>query len=1141
MDLNKLLFFNKEGFPYNFNIENSAITGKILFDENGSDTFKTLGMYIFEDVSPIDVSGYFNMKKFEFYNLSGTSFYGKTNTNFSADSIIKVNQNSSFYSKWIYGTNIDKKFPTGTIITTNQATLPDYYVVISTKSNAILIINNINNSIFTNIIATIINPIIINSVNIISTLYDPLISGASFVTDKKISIINSTYNDSVVSFLNSASSYTNVVTTSMLGTTGDTLNIYLTVLSERFKLYQGDISVLGNNLTLINGNNSNLNIGDEIIITDTLGNNIPSLPIMNILNKLTEETITGNTVYFNINSSLDDNNDTVYRYFVSFSSTTSLQVNDIIRIDYSGVTGLTLLNNSKLLTILAIYTSGNLTTLEVKQPVYNEIMNYNIVKLLNKNQQNTYTINYSITSAVTNCIIYSTNINTTLSQNIVNDYPTTISTLVNKYSNLLNTLGINIFYNSGLTIESIYETLNPYYSISAITCGVSALTLNNTNVNKMLLNVTEQLTKEKHLLSNPICEKFNSKILFDLNSDGSLYGFKITINNDDYYINYNISTEQTIIDFLSSYGTILYSKGIDATLSGTNILVLNSNYYDVDVYNFVIRTNKVSTYSILNYVYNKSIILSSNEIRSVDTIKYDYTFNLPSAATYLSGTSFIITDNLSNVYTITLGADTSREDVLILFNTLGIGIWTLDTSLSYNIYYATDSFPLDDDPILVSLEIIDPIPPFPEDVPIIYINKDLTYTPSNFDITLSGSGAAAIDWSDGTVSNITLTSTPTLYNHTISTSNTDPIRIGGNNVQYADITNSVTLTTIDISQMSSLTYFSYHNCSTTIPIDVSHNPNLLTLYMGFSPNLSYANHGICNTNLQYLDFGTTNANDVFIVTGNTQLTTMTSSSVVNFSGINCSHNALTSFSGSFTMGTLLTLDISYNNFTTFTIPNNVLTFNCSHNNLTTLNTNNVVTLDCSYNSMTSFTAGNSLTSINIANNNLTGTLNTTLQNVNCDNNVGLNTLTYNNGNYGSSISMNISGNTLTTINYAGYNSFSPPTAGYLNIVASALTSLVIDAANLIPPFAPDPTNYLAGINVNGTQITTLSLANVSTNILSSVYLQNDQLSTAALDGILDFLNAASVNNGILNINGNVGTPTGSKVTTLQGKGWTITT
>jgi hypothetical protein len=52
---NSLLYFNKEGYPHNFqyNDETENWEGKIIFDENSDETFKTQSLHIFENVDII--------------------------------------------------------------------------------------------------------------------------------------------------------------------------------------------------------------------------------------------------------------------------------------------------------------------------------------------------------------------------------------------------------------------------------------------------------------------------------------------------------------------------------------------------------------------------------------------------------------------------------------------------------------------------------------------------------------------------------------------------------------------------------------------------------------------------------------------------------------------------------------------------------------------------------------------------------------------------------------------------------------------------------------------------------------------------------------------------------------------------------
>jgi hypothetical protein len=97
---NKLLFFDKEGYPYNltYNEDINEWSGKIFFDENSSDTFRTICLYIFESVSPYEFSDTFDVRSSQLFNYSGMTFNPQTlNTNEEIWDIKKVNNSSYFY------------------------------------------------------------------------------------------------------------------------------------------------------------------------------------------------------------------------------------------------------------------------------------------------------------------------------------------------------------------------------------------------------------------------------------------------------------------------------------------------------------------------------------------------------------------------------------------------------------------------------------------------------------------------------------------------------------------------------------------------------------------------------------------------------------------------------------------------------------------------------------------------------------------------------------------------------------------------------------------------------------------------------------------------------------------------------------
>ena len=98
--MENLLFFNKKGYPYNFTYNNNKWDGKLMFDENASDTFRTLGMYIFEKVEPIEYVSSSDFLKLTYYDNSGITFTGKINyENQNITGIEKVNTSSEFLER----------------------------------------------------------------------------------------------------------------------------------------------------------------------------------------------------------------------------------------------------------------------------------------------------------------------------------------------------------------------------------------------------------------------------------------------------------------------------------------------------------------------------------------------------------------------------------------------------------------------------------------------------------------------------------------------------------------------------------------------------------------------------------------------------------------------------------------------------------------------------------------------------------------------------------------------------------------------------------------------------------------------------------------------------------------------------------
>ena len=153
-----LIFFNKEGDYLNFNYNNDTdrFEGDILFHENSSDTYKTFGIYTMEKIPSFEFEkpNELDLNKFQLFNEWGLHFYGtKTKTQEAITYIEPVNNDSNFYSKWLYGKNFESLFPIGSIISFVNPFLEfndpkRTYNVVANKKDAIMIISDLDNATF---------------------------------------------------------------------------------------------------------------------------------------------------------------------------------------------------------------------------------------------------------------------------------------------------------------------------------------------------------------------------------------------------------------------------------------------------------------------------------------------------------------------------------------------------------------------------------------------------------------------------------------------------------------------------------------------------------------------------------------------------------------------------------------------------------------------------------------------------------------------------------------------------------------------------------------------------------------------------------------------------------------------------------
>lgn len=678
--MKKLLFFNKDGYPHNFQYNESLEKweGKILFDENSDQTFKTQSLHLFESVDPINFTLNANLINNNYYNNSGLTIVGETKYQKELiTNIQKVNESEFFYSKWIYGNEFHKKYPVGTIVSfdiigsgtsVDDFSINNIFTVLSVKNNAFLILTKTNNKqfdfSFTSGYLKSLNVISINDYN------RNLLNDSFFdLYDKKFSIINSNYNDSVVSVIQTGltNSYINEI--KLNGYLNNILTLKLELLTERPKLLNCDVissEIAGINYLTFSKNCSILepNIiytlsgtgtqNKDIIFEDFNGNKLFSGITFEVKSLVTEANKgTYNLTFKKYQREEINNNKWVNEWnTIQLNGQIDLQINDIIKLTKTltpTITGSTyLMNNREFKISNIIYSSVNdITILFTTSYIIDENNSeYTIYHKLNKNQIRTVEVipsgimtqfNDSMVSNTT-CHLTSNilSFNQLYISGLTNIYSDTIDAFISKFKTTFNSYGIDIYKiikndEYFIAIESLYGTYANYFNVEAFTNGIKInddFSLSNSGLTDRINIITNEklINETTNRISEILYNKNNnSEILLNLNSDVNKFGFILSINNIEYSINFNIDTQNTINSFIDTYSSILENKGFIIN-SGYNYefsgYVLNISS-STELSELSVIVNMFSTYKILKHGINRSLFFNRNELVSNNVNFFD--------------------------------------------------------------------------------------------------------------------------------------------------------------------------------------------------------------------------------------------------------------------------------------------------------------------------------------------------------------------------------------------------------------------------------------------------------------------------------------------------------------------------------------
>jgi len=670
---NKLLFFNTEGYPYNFEYDENKgyYEGDILFDENSNDTFKTVGLYIFEEVPTIHMStNDLVFKKNEIYNKSGVCFSpGNTQTKHDIINILNVNSNNIFYSKWIYGKNFDTLFPKGSIVsfdslvfsgTTNDFN-NNYYTILENKPNAIMVQTTIRNDIWDNIgtnkfvSGKIYNNNIISYNDYNNTLKNK-IENLNLYQDKKLSISGTDYNDGIKSYNNSAVTSTFFQSWGETGNIGDELNLEITLFTERPKLYQGNVNfkLTGSTAYLLfeKGFNSlfNINEGDSIIFEDYYDNPIlPTNPIFTIEDGTNEIDLyngyinffkTENKIETEINNFNNNTNTIIYDYYFTITGDSSnwgydLKKGDILYLNHDTYNN-TYKNLKRKISIKKIVTFKDITIKKWQE----YILNTPILK------------NTTIKNALNNSVVFE-------EQLIIDSIE-----LYEKNENNLNSTKyisqpnrVDVFYVNEILIQE--QTLNIY------------------SIQKLL---------KKHEINTVKCSfspTTTTNIIFDkevvVYSTSNIINFKSMIINDN---NGNIDYKSTIDIFNKKYKNELDKYGLlllyyDNKFQLISLYQINNNddlYLETKLY----INNLLITQNIVNDKINTIYLDVKNELK-YEFINYNEIDKLDKK--YYSEIMLDLKDN-SNDYGFML--DINDNEYYIKYDDITGGTFTTPTEKTIN-------------------------------------------------------------------------------------------------------------------------------------------------------------------------------------------------------------------------------------------------------------------------------------------------------------------------------------------------------------------------------------------------------------------------------------------------------------------------
>lgn len=588
-----LVFFNKEGDYLNFKYKNDVdrFEGDILFHENSTDTFKTYGLYMFEEIPSFEyeLPGVLTLDKFQLFNEFGMHMYAARYENEVIEKIEPINNDPNFYSKWIYGVNFETKFPIGSIITFDSPimefmNLDQTFIVVSSKKNAVMIISNVDNATFETMYysiytdpSTYINKSISgrNVIGIYNYVDNTLTNNLSNWSEpnfydklydrKKLNIVNSDLNDGTVTIENSNLSDTlHYEYDASSIPTGSDLIIEVITRTDIPKIYEGPLSISSDGRINFSG----------------------LAPV--ILKPGTEFKIVGaplNTNFLNVS------------YVPTFLGNTQLTF-------YA--TQSQVLWNNKIYQCLQSYTQSATSSITPDNTAYWTQTSYVQVDQTTSSE------------SLLNCQVYLTTDRFYYEYGWTFSNAVTLASAAEKYKEDLKIFNIDLYYKFGkIKADLIYPTKYAEVNFYQTEVGPTYSIGSDRQVYERMIGIKENLNQE---LNYDLSSNFSYNIVF---TDLDEFGLRITINKMVYqeeiawiYSGITVDMERTIDrtlrNWLTRHYIRLYTLGILADLSyigSFTSIFFNSIILRTEYPNVPIEINNIEVGTTANFYVEHSKVL----------------------------------------------------------------------------------------------------------------------------------------------------------------------------------------------------------------------------------------------------------------------------------------------------------------------------------------------------------------------------------------------------------------------------------------------------------------------------------------------------------------------------------------------------